>query len=130
MENTHTDTKTEKYHFKNDYDDYTEHNAKPHIENKSISAESQIASRLHFKWDSTLKELLHWSSSDNSVYTGTSGVGLLLLRKAPDDKQNLRVNKIYFCIQLVNVWFYILEYTQKVFPVRTFKESLHYFSLW
>ncbi|XP_076266450.1 glutathione S-transferase LANCL1-like [Rhynchophorus ferrugineus] len=98
MENTNPIT--EKYHFKNDYDDYTEHNAKPHIENKSISAQSQIASRLNFKWDSTLKELQHWSSSDYSVYTGTSGVGLLLLKKAPDDKRNLRnIRKKYFQLE-------------------------------
>ncbi|XP_030766616.1 glutathione S-transferase LANCL1-like [Sitophilus oryzae] len=82
--------KTHNYHFKNVYDDYTEQNAKPHIENKTVSTGSLIKSRLNFKWESTLKELEDWNSTDYSVYTGTAGVGMLLLRKAPNDKKNLR----------------------------------------
>ncbi|XP_060527806.1 lanC-like protein 2 [Cylas formicarius] len=81
----------EKYYFKNDYEDYTENNAQNHIKNKTqVSNTSRISLRLGFKWDETLKELENWTTDDYSVYTGTAGVAMLLLRQAPNDRTNLK----------------------------------------
>ncbi|CAG9760832.1 unnamed protein product [Ceutorhynchus assimilis] len=89
-----------KYHFKNEYDDYTENNAKPHIENHTVSATTKITSKLIKKWESTLDEVENWTSTDSTVYTGTAGVGLLFFRKAPNDTQNLRnIRKKYLQLE-------------------------------
>lgn len=57
-----------------------------------VKATSKITAKLAAKWEFTLEELKNWTSTDYSVYTGTAGIGLLFLRKAPDEPQNLRVN--------------------------------------
>lgn len=89
-----------KYCFKNHFDDYTEKNAKPHIENKTLSVTTKITARLNIKWESILPEVENWTSSDYSIYTGTAGVGLLFMRKAPDDLHNLRtIRKNYLQLE-------------------------------
>ncbi|XP_066155802.1 glutathione S-transferase LANCL1 [Euwallacea fornicatus] len=89
-----------KYHFKNQYDDYSQGAAEPHIENHTIKVTSNITAKLAAKWEFTLEELKNWRSTDYSVYTGTAGIGLLFLRKSPDDVHNLRnIRKNYLQLE-------------------------------
>lgn len=89
-----------KYHFQNQYDDYSVDAAKPHIDNKTVKTTSKITAKLAAKWEFTLEELKNWTSTDYSVYTGTAGIGLLFLRKAPEDPRNLRsIRKNYLQLE-------------------------------
>ncbi|KAJ8910863.1 hypothetical protein NQ315_010810 [Exocentrus adspersus] len=70
-----------KEYFRNPFEDYSKETAKELIENNSISPKSKISLGLNSKWQATLDKFQNLDYNDYSVYTGTSGVALLKLKK-------------------------------------------------
>ena len=62
-----------------------------------IPKDGKIASCLNDKWEAFLERIKLFETRDYSVYTGTSGVGLLRLLRNPD-KQNLEVVSMYLTV--------------------------------
>ncbi|KAG5891381.1 hypothetical protein JTB14_020110 [Gonioctena quinquepunctata] len=75
-------------YFENSYEDYSGGDSLLH--NNSIKRNHKISKGLNEKWQNTDSKLRHLDLNDNSVYTGTSGVALLKLKKDPNNKDNLR----------------------------------------
>ncbi|XP_018560773.1 lanC-like protein 2 [Anoplophora glabripennis] len=82
----------EKY-FRNPFDDYSREVAKELIENNLVSKKCKISCNLSAKWQATLNKCQCLDYNDYSVYTGTSGIALLKLRKDPDNVEILHEAK-------------------------------------
>lgn len=62
-----------------------------------IKPNSKISVGVKAKWQSTVSKLQYLDFNDYSVYTGTSGIALLKLKKDPNNIENLQVTN---CITL------------------------------
>lgn len=99
----------EKY-FRNPFDDYTKETAKELIENNlvtkkysltlcggiykfmlQVSPKCKISCSLNAKWQATINKCQCLDYNDYSVYTGTSGIALLKLKKDPENVESLQV---------------------------------------
>lgn len=77
-------------YFNNPYDDFSPEAAEALISSNKLHTDSIVACAVQTKWDWTMGRLDHLDFSDNSVYTGTSGIALLKLLKDPNGEQNLK----------------------------------------
>ncbi|CAH1155928.1 unnamed protein product [Phaedon cochleariae] len=71
-------------YFKNTYKDYS-----PSEDSLLLKLRSLISSLVDEKWKSTVHTFLNLESDNYSVYTGTSGIALLKLKKLPFERGNL-----------------------------------------
>ncbi|XP_044261291.1 lanC-like protein 2 [Tribolium madens] len=76
--------------FNNPFDDYSSEAACCVIENGTIKCDCKLSCDLEKKWHDTLAHFKYLEYNDYSVYTGTSGIALLKLKKDPDSKQILQ----------------------------------------
>lgn len=92
--------------FPNPYPDYSTENAKDLIIDKEVEWQTlhwkvlteklqlnpncKLTTALNEKWEETIAKFQYLDYNDNSVYTGTSGVALLKLKRNPEDEENLK----------------------------------------
>ncbi|KAJ8982122.1 hypothetical protein NQ317_002848 [Molorchus minor] len=75
-------------YFTNPFPDYSKEIAQQIITNNTLNPNTKISLGLKAKWQETMMKLQNIDTSDYSVYTGTSGVALLKLKKGPTQFTN------------------------------------------
>ncbi|XP_017775526.1 PREDICTED: lanC-like protein 2 [Nicrophorus vespilloides] len=83
--------KIKKKFFPNPFPNFSTENAKDVIFGDTVRDNSIIKTSIEEKWCKTKDRIRHeLKHNDLTVYTGTAGIALLYLRKAPNDLENLK----------------------------------------